>query len=176
MLAAALVLVGALARADGPSGPAPVRAPLVPADLGATSIDVAAYPEEYQRTYRDLFLGKCGICHTPARALWAPYLEVSAAEAAEHKRRHPDATWNEEILDAGPNAWRKYIVKMWRRPPCCNLCPTFTRAEAEKIWKFLVYDSIQRKGGDRAEAWAAARKDLITRFHTLKSNEEGATP
>lgn len=142
-----------------------------PADLGATDLDVSGYPAEHQRTFHDLVQTKCAICHSPARAINAPYLELPEAEAAALARAHPGMVKDPAILSVGPHVWRAYIKKMWRRPPCCNLCPTFTRDEAEQIWKFLVYDSIQRKTGDRIPAWEATRRDLIHRFEQLQKEE-----
>ncbi len=179
LLVLALLLSGPAPAAPGasplPGGrtgiPAVRRLILVPADLGATGVDVSGYPAEHQRTYRELVQTKCAICHTPARALFAPYLELPEADCGAFVRAHPQA--DPEVLAVGPHVWRAYIKKMWRRPPCCNLCPTFTRDEAERIWRFLVYDSIRRKTGDQAPAWAACRRGLITRFQQ-QQQEEGS--
>jgi len=179
-LVAALLLAGVGARAgavpmaarDLPD-PAALDRRFIqyPADLGATDLDVSGYPAEHQRTFHDLVQTKCAICHSPARAISAPYLELPESEAAAFARAHPGAVQDPAILSVGPHVWRAYIKKMWRRPPCCNLCPTFTRDEAEQIWKFLVYDSIQRKTGDRIPAWTALRRDLINRFEHLQKEE-----
>jgi len=48
-------------------------ASLFPADNGPASIDVSKYPEAQQKNYR-LFLKKCSMCHTTARAVNAPYV------------------------------------------------------------------------------------------------------
>jgi hypothetical protein len=169
-MAIALALAGVGGAAELAATPV-VRAILMAADLGATAIDVSDYPAEHQRTYQDLFLTKCAICHTPARALNAQYLELPAAQSAALKRAHPESTWNPDVLSVGPGEWKKYITKMWRRPPCCSVCPTFTQAEAQAIWHFLVYDSIRRKSGDHVLEWARYRLGLL---ETFKHHEEQA--
>src|SRR6185436_20413783 len=66
------------------AGCAAVQAVMLPSDLGATSIDVSGYPGLYQRTYRELFVTKCAFCHTTARAINAPYLELPRALQTAH--------------------------------------------------------------------------------------------
>lgn len=56
-----------------------------PADKGPSTIDVSKYPKEMQDIYRNLFVKKCGKCHTPARAI---------------------------NTDFAPSKWETYVKKM----------------------------------------------------------------
>ncbi len=108
-------------------------------DLGPDTIDVSSYPEEIQKKYA-LFLAKCSVCHSPARAI------------------------NSELTDS--KEWARYIKIMQLRPPCCNFCPVLSHAEAKAIWEFLVYDSRIRKTGPHAAEWAQHRAQLLQDYKT----------
>jgi hypothetical protein len=156
------VLVAGLAALPRP-GLAGAHAVLLPSDLGATVIDVADYPAEHQRTYRELFLPKCGFCHTTARAVNAAFLEVSPSHLAKYRATDPPTESPDGIM-ASPTIWKDYVTRMWHRPPCCNRCPVFTRAEAIRLWQFLAYDSLRRKTGPRAAAWKHHRQLLLNLY------------
>src|ERR1700690_1912535 len=51
-----------------------------PEDLGPETVDVSSYPQAQQANYQ-LFLQKCSVCHTPARALNS---KIILAEDWEH--------------------------------------------------------------------------------------------
>src|SRR5882724_10232147 len=74
--AVALLVVGGFSRVACAGG----TAVMLPSDLGATLIEVSAYPGDLQWTYHHLFLTKCTFCHTAARAINAPYLELPAEQ------------------------------------------------------------------------------------------------
>lgn len=147
----------------------PIR---VPADLGATSVDVSGYPAEHQRTYREQFVTKCNLCHSTARSLAAPLLEIDEAERAALEAGHPGALADPEVLRAGSDVWKKYLHRMWKRPPCCDACPVFTKSEITAIWKFLVYDSKRRKTGPALAGWIAYRRGLIAEYQRREQRGE----
>lgn len=162
-----LAMLGAVLAAGPAAGwDRPVRCP---ADLGATSIDVSDYPAEYQRVYRESFMTKCNVCHTTARALAAPLLEVGPDDVTAELRA---AAADPDVLTVGSDAWKKYIHRMWKRPPCCDLCPVFTKAEITAIWKFLVYDSLRRKTGSALPRWVAYRRGLIDEYRSRERKGE----
>lgn len=152
------LLATATARAAGTAA--------FPADLGATVVDVSGYPPEHRRVYETLIEGKCAVCHTPARALNAPYLELDAAEAEAFRREHPAEAADPAVIVVAPDAWKRYITRMWRRPPCCNACPRFSRAEGQAAWHFLVYDAKRRKTGAALASFVEQRRSLLVRFET----------
>ena len=59
-----------------------------PEDKGPNFIDVTAYPAKMQEAYK-LFTDKCSRCHTVARPINSTFT---------------------------PEAWRKYVYKMMRKP------------------------------------------------------------
>ena len=83
-----------------------------PADDGQNFIDVTEYPEEMQTLYA-VFTRRCSRCHTIARPINS---------------------------DFKPEEWRKYVLKMMRKPGS-GLNPK----TAEQIIKFLTYDAQHRK-------------------------------
>lgn len=131
----AILIFATAARAE----PSRQEAPERPEDLGPAVIDVSGYPPEHQRVYREVFL--------PVYAL----LEGGPARAI-----------NSPLLDQ--DDWRREVLRVKTRPPCCGACPVLSRADAQALWRFFVYDSLRRKTGPAAAAWAAERRDLIRRF------------
>ena len=113
------------------------KPPEYASDLGPETIDVSSYPADMQAGYKK-FEAKCAFCHSAAR------------------------TVNSEFVTA--EEWNHYIKRMWQRPPCCNLCPVISKADAKAIWKFLTYDSQIRKTGPKAEAWQKHRQALLAEF------------
>jgi hypothetical protein len=106
-------------------------------DLGPDTIDVSAYSADMQAGYKK-FEAKCAVCHSAARAV------------------------NSDLVTS--KEWERYIKRMWQRPPCCNLCPVISKADAKAIWKFLTYDSQIRKTGPNAEAWQKHHHALLAEF------------
>ncbi|MBI3008957.1 MAG: hypothetical protein HYY56_05550 [Candidatus Omnitrophica bacterium] len=56
------------------------------------------------------------------------------------------------------NIWERYVKRMMRKPGC-----EMTVDEAKSIWKFLVYDSKERKLKDPAQ-WEKHRQKLLDDF------------
>lgn len=138
-----LLLAAALAVRAEPALKGP---PKLPEDLGPAVIDVSSYPPEQQRAYRELFLPVYSFLEGgPARAINSPLIEL--------------------------DAWRKEVLRIKLRPPCCGACPILSREDANRLWTFLVYDSGRRKTGPAAAAWAAHRRELIRRFAAVKEEK-----
>lgn len=87
---------------------------LLPYDLGPASVDVSHYPANQQDNYR-LFLQKCSVCHTPARALNFPLVS------------------NEE--------WLRFVSTMHDNADKTLL----TGEDLHRIADFLSFDSEERK-------------------------------
>jgi hypothetical protein len=147
---------------------------LVPGDLGPAEIDVSSYPARFQTVYRDLFLTKCSVCHSPARAVNSEFLEATEEEIAAFKAKRPADFAAPEIIKAEPDIWKRYVKKMKMRPPCCGACPVMTQENSRDIWEFLVYDSKARKTGDNAARWSAHRRELIRRFAEQQKSQGGS--
>ncbi len=90
-----------------------------PADLGSETIDVSDYPDDQKVTYR-LFLQKCSVCHTPARAINSPIITAKD--------------------------WKHYISLMHTRSGKGFLWPE----DRKWLREFLVYDAQVRKIDHRA--------------------------
>jgi hypothetical protein len=101
-------------------------------DLGPSTVDVSAYPEELRENYA-LFVDVCGACHSTARPLNSPY--TSEAE------------------------WRQYVRRMRGKMKGRGI-RLFGDAE-ERLVAFLVYDSEVRKIRAR-EAFEAEQARLRT--------------
>lgn len=142
-----------------------------PADLGPATVDVTTYPADLRQTYTRVFLPKCGSCHSPARPINSPFLELPAPERDALAKRRPDAVSDPQILDVRVNIWRSYVYRMGKRPPSRNLCPDLERDELQAVWHFLVYDSRVRKTGPALDTWIAHRKELIRRFKETKGGK-----
>lgn len=159
--ALALLLAATLAAGFSP------KTAELPEDLGPAEIDVSSYPPEHQKTYRELFLHVYGFLRGgPARALNSPVLEIDPAGEAALRREHPELFAEPGLIEAGPDLWRKEVMRVKNRPPCCGACPVLDMEEAKALWRFLAYDSLRRKTGANAEAWASRRRALIERFNT----------
>lgn len=137
-----------------------------PADLGPDTVDVSDYPPPLQKIYRENFLKTCAVCHSPARALNAPYLEIKDHERAALELEQPALFEDPKILMAGPHLWKHYIKRMKMRPPCCGVCPVMTDQSSKEIWEFLVYDGRARKTGAQAQSWRRHRQTLLDEFKT----------
>lgn len=114
-----------------------------PADLGPATIDVSAYPPEQKASY-GLFLRKCSICHTPARAINSPLVHYKDWEhySALMMARHRD----------------RFNVERW------------PKAELERISRFLAFDAKIRKV-DRAEEFSNLQSRLRKRFKDVQEEK-----
>ena len=83
-------------------------------DLGPATIDVSNYPAHDKETYA-LFMKKCSLCHTPARAI-----------------NFPTVTKED---------WTRFLMTMHGRAQGTLL----ETHEAQELADFLAYDSAERK-------------------------------
>lgn len=160
LFALAALLPLAAAAAPAPKGP-----PEVLEDLGPAEIDVSSYPPEQRRAYQDIFLPVYAVLRGgPARALNSPLIEIDAAGEDAERRARPAIAGDTQLVTYTRGGWRSEVLHLKNRPRCCGACPILTRADAEALRHFLVYDSLRRKTGGAAESWAAHRRELIRRF------------
>lgn len=150
--------------------PRPSAPPEEPADLGPAVIDVSDYPAEHQKTYNELFLHVYSFLRGgPARAINSPLLELDPQGEQSLRRDHPELFADPRLVEVSAEAWRREIMRVKNRPPCCGACPVLTKDDARALWKFLAYDSVRRKTGANAAAWAEHRRRLIERFEETAS-------
>ncbi|MDD5303106.1 MAG: hypothetical protein PHS14_08340 [Elusimicrobia bacterium] len=160
-----LLALAALLPLAAAAPPAPKSPPEYPEDLGPTAIDVSAYPPEQQRAYQDIFLPVYAVIRGgAARAINSPLIEIDAAGEAAERRAHPEIAGDPRLVSYTRGGWRSEVLHVKNRPRCCGACPFLTRADAEALRHFLVYDSLRRKTGAAAGRWAVQRRDLIRRF------------
>jgi hypothetical protein len=160
---ALLVLV--LVVSASAATPRPALPPELPEDLGPAVIDVSSYPAEYQVTYRQIFLPVFGFLRGgPARVLNSPLIETDPEGASTLRREHPELFSDPRIAQVAPDAWRREVMRVKNRPPCCGACPILSKEDARALWRFLAYDSLRRKTGANAMAWVEQRRRLIQRF------------
>jgi hypothetical protein len=88
-------------------------------------------------------------------------LELDPAGEAGLRREHPELFKEPGLVEIAPDAWKKEVTRIKNRPPCCGACPQLTMAQARALWRFLAYDSLRRKTGPNAAAWAESRKQLL---------------
>lgn len=109
-------------------------------DLGASTVDVSAYPIAAQEGYKT-FLERCALCHTTARPLNSPL--VSRKD------------------------WERYVRRMHERAEASPY-HGLTKAEAKAVVEFLTHDSKVRKLDGKA-AFAAKAADLQVLFEKVKA-------
>jgi hypothetical protein len=166
------LLFGLLAAAAW-AAPRPPAPPELPEDLGSAAIDVSSYPPEMQRVYQKLFLPIYAEQRGgAARALNSPLVEIDPAGEEAERRAHPAIAADPRLVTFTRGGWRAEVLRMKNRPPCCGACPVLTRADAEALRNFFVYDSLRRKTGAAAEAWAAQRRELIRRFDEVQKEKK----
>lgn len=153
----ALALAASCAAAGTPGRAA------TPEDLGPSEIDVSSYPEEYRRIYREVLLPLAPFAGGAARIINAPILELDPLLEQAERRRHPELFADSGVAEVSRDGWRRYVTSLKNRPPCCGACPVLSTRSARELWRFLVYDSIRRKTGDQAPAWARHRRELLAR-------------
>jgi hypothetical protein len=168
-LISGLLLAAALAVRAEPALKATAKQP---EDLGPATIDVSAYAPEQKRVYRDVFLRVYGFLEGgPARAINSPLLEIDPAGEAAERRAHPEEYADASLIAPSRDGWRREVLRIKTRPPCCGACPVLSREEARQLWTFLVYDSVRRKTGPAAAAWFASRRELKRRFAAGKGEK-----
>lgn len=167
-----IIALAALLPLAAAASPAPKAAPEVPEDLGPAAIDVSTYPQEQQRVYHDIFLPVYAFIRGgAARAVNSPLIEIDAAGEEAERRAHPAIAGDPLLADYTRGGWRSEVLRLKNRPRCCGACPILTRADAEALRHFFVYDSLRRKTGASAEAWAVRRREMIRRFDELQKEK-----
>lgn len=157
------------------ANPAPKGPPELPEDLGPAAIDVSDYPADQQETYRKIFLPVYGFLRGgPARALNSPLIELDPQAEAVLRRDHPELFADPRLAEVGSGVWRKEVMRVKNRPPCCGACPVLSMEDAKKLWSFLAYDSLRRKTGLQAPEWAAHRRALIEKFDKTVKDPNGS--
>jgi cytochrome c5 len=134
LTAAALLIFGNAAWAGGPYTKEQLGAKFY-FDLGASTINVAAYPQKQQANY-SVFTQVCSQCHTLARPINAPIISKED--------------------------WGRYVLRMHLETKV-TAGTKIDPAEAKRIIDFLAYDSRQRKVERRVD-FATETRLLKTRF------------
>lgn len=145
--------------------------PSTPEDLGPSVIDVSSYPDEYQKTYREIFIKVFSFLGGTARAVNSPIIELDSHLEAQERRDHPELFTDPKLAEISPDGWKKRVEEIYRRPACCGACPVLSRKKARALWRFMVYDSIRRKTGPQAKAWLTQRSELLKEFDKRKQGE-----
>lgn len=138
-------------------------------DFGPEEIDaiVKGYPKDYQKGY-ELMKLRCSQCHAPSRPINSRFVETPgkddaerAANLAKLKKEKPELFKPEAmgVWQIEDGVWKRYVKRMAAKPGC-EIKPD----EAKEIWKFLVFDSNQRKMGGNAGKWEEHRKKLIDKL------------
>lgn len=142
ILASAAALLAAGAWAAPQFTDAQLKAEF-PADLGAETIDVSAYPK-VQRDAYEVFTRVCSQCHTIARPI------------------NSGLTTNRD--------WKRFIERMHLRS---RVRPgvKVEAADMTRILAFLTYDSHERKVEKKA-AFAAERTRLKALYAQVKAERE----
>lgn len=165
-----ILLALTMAASAWANPPKPLTAPEQPEDLGPAVIDVSAYPAEHQKTYREIFLPLYASQRGgAARAVNSALIELDPQGEQALRREHPELFGDSRLAAVAPDAWRREVLRLKNRPPCCGACPVLSKADAQALWHFLAYDSLQRKTGPAAASWAEHRRRLIERFEAVSS-------
>jgi len=126
---------------------------------------LATYPKEHQDAYRDVLQTKCVKCHNAARALNSQFFEPQGkgkekqAKLDALSRTDPDIFENKALWQPEVDIWQRYVKRMMAKPGC-----DISVEEGKAVYKFLVYDSNQRKIGARKAAWKTQRQKLLDEF------------
>ncbi|MEK7232391.1 MAG: hypothetical protein AAB268_01135 [Elusimicrobiota bacterium] len=137
----------------------------LPADLLKT------YPANVQTGYAKLIgaKGGCAQCHSAARPLNSRFVEPEGgldeakqnAWVAKLKIDQPELFKDGSVWQIETKVWSRYVKRMMNKPGC-NL----QKADGKAIYEFLSYDSVKRKTGANAAAWAVHRKGLVEQLKT----------
>ena len=132
-----------------------------------TEKDLAGYPPELVAAYKDVLLVKCTKCHSSARPLNSQFFEVPGkgpekqANLEKLKATDPDMFTSKNVWQVETDIWQRYVKRMMSKPGC-----GVTEPEGKAVYKFLAYDSQQRKAGKNKAAWKAHREKLLADFKT----------
>ena len=100
-----------------------------------------------------------------ARPLNAPFVDLSHDEITRLKKETPEIFQDQEVWDIESGIWKKIVMEMHSRAARFDF-DKFDEESAEKIMRFLAYDSRVRKTGKAASAWKNQRGQLIEEFRT----------
>lgn len=127
--------VAAAPAAELPEAPPERKASaLFYSDLGPDTVDVSSYPPARRRDY-EVFLRVCSRCHTPARAINAPYV---------------NRAW-----------WEFYMARMRVRSRFQG--EALAKKDLRAVLDFLEHDSNERKVA-RAAEFEGIKSELKRRF------------
>ncbi|MDP3543913.1 MAG: hypothetical protein Q8T11_15705 [Elusimicrobiota bacterium] len=145
-----------------------------PNDFGPETIPDAllkTYPANVQAGYKKMIStkGGCAQCHSAARPLNSRFVEPEGgiddkkqeAALAALKKAQPELFTDASVWQIETKIWSRYVKRMMNKPGC-----GIQKADGKSIYEFLAYDSIKRKTGENAKAWAAHRKGLIDQLKT----------
>lgn len=145
-----------------------------PNDFGPETIPDAllkTYPANVQAGYKKMIStkGGCAQCHSAARPLNSRFVEPEGgiddkkqeAALAALKKAQPELFTDASVWQIETKVWSRYVKRMMNKPGC-----GIQKADGKAIYEFLAYDSIKRKTGENAKAWAAHRKGLIDQLKT----------
>jgi hypothetical protein len=127
--------------------------------------ELAAYPAELQAAYKNVLLMKCTKCHSAARPLNSQFFEVDGkgpekeANLNKLKASDPDMFSSHNVWQVETDIWQRYVKRMMSKPGC-----DISNDEGRAVYKFLSYDSQQRKAGKNKAAWKAQREKLLSDF------------
>ncbi|MBK8576515.1 MAG: hypothetical protein IPN90_12860 [Elusimicrobia bacterium] len=139
-------------------------------DFGPDKIsdkDLASYPVELQDAYKNVLLIKCAKCHSSARPLNSQFFEVAGKGAEKQanldkmKSTDSDMFFSKNVWQVETDIWQRYVKRMMSKPGC-----DISDAEGKAVYKFLSFDSQQRKAGKNKAAWKAHREKLLADFKT----------
>jgi mono/diheme cytochrome c family protein len=130
-----------------------------------TDAQLSGYPADLQAAYKDVLLVKCAKCHSPARPLNSQFFEVPGkgpekqANLDNLKKTDPDMFSLKNVWQAETDIWQRYVKRMMSKPGC-----EITEPEGKAVYRFLAYDSQQRKAGKSKAAWKSHREKLLADF------------
>ena len=145
-----------------------------PNDFGPDSLPEAvlkSYPANVQAGYKKLTSLKagCAQCHSAARPLNSRFVEPEGglddakqdAWIAKMKKDQAELFSDATAWQVETKVWSRYVKRMMNKPGC-----GIQKADGKAIYEFLSYDSVKRKTGANAAAWAAHRKGLVEQLKT----------
>jgi hypothetical protein len=127
--------------------------------------ELASYPAELQDAYKNVLLLKCTKCHSSARPLNSQFFEVAGkgpekqATLDKLKTTDSDMFASKNVWQVETDIWQRYVKRMMSKPGC-----EISDAEGKAVYKFLSYDSQQRKAGKNKAAWKTHREKLLADF------------
>jgi len=130
-----------------------------------TDAQLASYPAEHVKAYKEVLLVKCAKCHSSARPLNSQFFEVpgkkeeKAANLVRLQGANKDMFSKPNVWQVENDIWQRYVKRMMAKPGC-----EISETEGKAVYRFLVFDSEQRKSGKNAAAWKTQREKLLADF------------